>query len=94
MPDSTYPGRHSFLFVLTEDDVRLDPERLEFNPRHRVWRPDYISIAQSYIYLLCQHRDIRDRERTMWISAWLSEFILFTLCEVSYLPKCETENEV
>jgi len=86
--------RHATLLLLNTQLVPIDLSRIDFHPLCNIWRPNLIEALRSYIHVVCMYAEADNITANNSVRIWISEFVLYTICGVMDIPKCETEDDV
>ncbi|ORY23110.1 hypothetical protein BCR39DRAFT_363445 [Naematelia encephala] len=92
IPDHPLIIGHAPLLLLHDEHVPIDMERTIYQPDYSFWRPEIVEAIRSYINLACLFS--KNGARIGAVHRWISGFVLYIICGVKYIPKCDIEGEV
>jgi len=92
VPDHSH--ENASLLILDARDVQLNLNRAKFVPEYNIYRPGPTEAFRSFVHFACMHVDPEDYHATGAVTMWISEFVLYTVCGVKYIPKCDVEDDV
>lgn len=82
------------LYIYDTATVPLDLAHVSFIPDLGLCQPDAIEAFQSYLYLMCRRKGRPHVTHMGPVAMWLAELVVYIICGVRYIPKCEIEGQV